>query len=74
MLLLLPMALLLQRRQWWAVLIPLAPWIGPPVYPVIFLVGLVAPLLTAPRGGRATTAPDAADPGPRAPDATVGIA
>lgn len=56
MLLLLPMALLLERRQWWAVLIPLAPWLGPPVYPVIFLVGLIAPLLTA-APGRDRSAP-----------------
>lgn len=52
MLLLLPMALLLERRQWWAVLLPLAPWLGPPVYPVIFVVGLVAPLLTTRPVGR----------------------
>lgn len=57
MLLLLPVALLLERRHWWAALIPLAPWLGPPVYPVIFLVGLVAPLLTAPRTERSRARP-----------------
>ena len=49
MLLLLPMALLLERRQWWAVALPLLPWLGPPAYPVVFLAGLIGPLLTAPR-------------------------
>ena len=44
-LLLLPTALLLQRRQWWAVLIPLAGWLSAPVYPILFLVSLFAPLL-----------------------------
>jgi hypothetical protein len=52
MLLLLPTALLLQRRQWWAVLIPLAGWLSAPVYPILFLVSLLAPLLGAgPRPG-----------------------
>jgi alpha-1,2-mannosyltransferase len=49
MLLLIPTALLLQRRQWWAVAIPLAGWGPPIVFPLLFLVGLVGPLLTAPR-------------------------
>ncbi len=49
MLLLLPVAWLLERRQWWAVAIPLATsvvlvGIVPPiVYPVVFAVCLVAP-------------------------------
>ena len=50
MLLLLPVAWLLARRQWWAVAIPLAtavPLVGivpPSVYPIEFAVALVAPL------------------------------
>ena len=47
MLLLLPTALLLQRRLWWAILIPLAGWLPAPVYPVLFAVALLAPLLGA---------------------------
>jgi hypothetical protein len=49
MLLLIPMALLLERRQWWAVGLALVPWLGPLAYPPAFLVGLVAPLVTASR-------------------------
>jgi hypothetical protein len=51
MLLLLPVAWLLERRQWWAVAIPLAtaiPLIGivsAAVYPVVFAICLVAPLV-----------------------------
>jgi hypothetical protein len=51
MLLLLPVAWLLERRQWWAVLVPLAtaiPLVGvvpATVYPVVFAVCLVAPIL-----------------------------
>ena len=51
MLLLLPVAWLLERRQWWAIAIPLATSIlliglGPPViYPIVFAVCLVAPIL-----------------------------
>ena len=50
MLLLLPVAWLLERRQWWAAVIPLAtaiPLIGivpPAIYPVVFGICLVAPL------------------------------
>ncbi len=50
-LLLLPVAWLLQARQWWAVAIPLATSIPllaitPPVaYPMVFFVALIAPLL-----------------------------
>ncbi|MBF6605805.1 MAG: DUF2029 domain-containing protein [Chloroflexi bacterium] len=51
MLLLLPTALLLERRQWWAVALPLLPWLGPPAYPIVFLAGLIGPILTAPRRG-----------------------
>jgi len=49
MLLLLPTALLLQRRHWWAAAIPLAGWLPAPAYPVLFLVALVAPIVTRPR-------------------------
>jgi hypothetical protein len=49
MLLLIPTALLLERRQWWAVALPLLPWLGPLAYPPVFVVGLVAPLLTGSR-------------------------
>jgi len=45
-LLLVPVAFLLERRRWWAAAIPLLPWLPIPVlYPVAFGVGLVAPLL-----------------------------
>jgi hypothetical protein len=74
MLLLIPMALLLERRQWWAIGLPLLPWLGPLAYPPVFLVGLVAPLVTGSRrrpddaGGRAVArvpAGDAHGPEPR---------
>jgi hypothetical protein len=43
--LLLPVALLLQRRQWWAAALPLVTWLpSEVVYPVVFAVGLLAPL------------------------------
>ena len=50
MLLLLPVGYLLGRRHWWAALVPLAFWL--PVaatYPLLFVVGLIAPALV---GGR----------------------
>jgi len=65
MLLLIPVALLLERGHWWAVALPLLPWLGPAWYPPILFIGLVAPLLTAPRRTPRTstvTAP-AASPG-----------
>ena len=61
MLLLLPVAWLLERRQWWAVAIPLAtsiPVVGvvpSAVYPVVFVVCLLAPIAVEamrPRDGR----------------------
>jgi hypothetical protein len=62
MLLLLPVAWLLDRRAWWAALIPLAlAWpvvsITPPAaYPICFAVCLAAPLLVRARHGRSTLA------------------
>ena len=61
MLLLLPVAWLLDRRMWWAALIPLA--LGLPVveitpriaYPICFAIMLVAPIVVGGRD-RGTTA------------------
>ena len=54
-LLLLPVALLLQRRQWWAIAIPLATWLPWDVaYPAVFAAGLIGPILT---GEPASTLP-----------------
>jgi hypothetical protein len=64
MLLLLPVAWLLQRRQWWAILIPLAmslPLVGltpPVVYPIAFFVCLIVPLVV-PRSEREDVAGEA---------------
>ena len=45
MLLLLPVALLLERRQWWAAAIPILTWAPVPlVYPVVFAAGLLGPI------------------------------
>jgi hypothetical protein len=49
MLLLIPTALLLERRHWWAVALPLLPWLGPLAYPPVFLAGLVGPLVSGSR-------------------------
>jgi Glycosyltransferase family 87 len=57
MLLLLPVAWLLQRRRWWAALIPLATAtpivllgiVPAAIYPILFGIGLVAPPLVAAR-------------------------
>jgi hypothetical protein len=51
MLLLIPTALLLERRHWWAVAIPLAGWLPAPFIPALFLVCLVAPLIARPQRG-----------------------
>jgi Glycosyltransferase family 87 len=45
MILLLPVALLLERRQWWALAIPILPWLGPVAYPVVFAAGILGPLI-----------------------------
>ena len=43
--LLLPVALLLERRQWWAVVLPIVTWLPWDVlYPLVFAIGLLAPL------------------------------
>jgi len=43
--LLLPVALLLDRRQWWAAALPIVTWLPvDAVYPVVFVIGLLAPL------------------------------
>ncbi|MFI5226979.1 MAG: glycosyltransferase family 87 protein [Candidatus Limnocylindrales bacterium] len=66
MLLLIPVALLLERGHWWAIALPLLPWLGPATYPPIMFIGLIAPILTAERRPRATapTAQAPAGPGP----------
>lgn len=47
LLLLLPTALLLERRHWWAIAIPLAGWLPAPAYPIVFAIALLAPFLPA---------------------------
>jgi alpha-1,2-mannosyltransferase len=45
LLLLLPVALLLERRHWWAAAIPLLTWAPTPViYPLVFAAGLLGPV------------------------------
>ena len=57
MLLLLPVAWLLERRHWWAVVVPLATsiffiWIAPAAtYPIVFVVCLVAPMVVGRTAG-----------------------
>lgn len=61
LLLLIPVALLLERRRWWAVTIPLVTW-GPAwVYPLAFVAGLLGPLLRSPVEPSGPPAADAAD-------------
>jgi alpha-1,2-mannosyltransferase len=47
MLLLIPTALLLERRHWWAVAIPLAGWLPSLAYPATFAIALVGPFLAS---------------------------
>lgn len=55
MVLLIPVALLLARRRWWAALIPLVTWLSPPIlYQLSFAVALVAPLADHPVPGDAS--------------------
>ena len=43
--LLLPVALLLERRQWWAAALPIVTWLPvDAIYPVAFAIGLLAPI------------------------------
>jgi hypothetical protein len=43
--LLLPVALLLERRQWWAATLPIVTWLPvDALYPAVFVIGLLAPL------------------------------
>ena len=59
-LLLLPVALLLERRRTWAVLIPVAGWLPGAFYPLLFAIGLLGPLVSHGRPrGRPVTAPPA---------------
>lgn len=60
--LLLPVALLLERRQWWAAALPIVTWLPvDAVYPVVFAIGLLAPLAVGEQPGRS------ADAGPDQP-------
>jgi hypothetical protein len=68
--LLLPVALLLERRHWWAAVLPIVTWLPiEALYPVVFTVGLLAPLAV---GEQLRRSPDAAlarpaEPGPPPP-------
>jgi alpha-1,2-mannosyltransferase len=43
--LLLPVALLLERRHWWAAALPIVTWLPmEALYPIVFAIGLVAPI------------------------------
>ena len=71
MLLLLPVAWLLERRQWWAIAVPMAvsiPLVGivpAAVYPVTFAICLVAPIALGAADRRRAGTPTAADAPPR---------
>jgi alpha-1,2-mannosyltransferase len=68
--LLLPVALLLERRQWWAVALPIITWLPvDAVYPVVFAIGLLAPLAVGEQRRRSADAcPDQpSGQGPRPP-------
>jgi alpha-1,2-mannosyltransferase len=55
--LLLPVALLLERRQWWAAALPIVTWLPiDAVYPVVFAIGLLAPLAVGEQLRRSTNA------------------
>jgi hypothetical protein len=68
MLLLLPVALLLDRRQWWAAAIPLATWLPiDAVYPFVFALGLLAPIWAIRRPVETHGGAVVAGSGPRPP-------
>jgi hypothetical protein len=67
MLLLLPVAALLDRGQWWAVLVPLATSVfllpvglAPVLYPIAFWVTLLGLIAMGERDARSRTSPAAA--------------
>ena len=54
--LLLPVALLLERRQWWAAALPIVTWLPiDAIYPVVFAIGLLAPLAVGEQQRRSAT-------------------
>jgi Glycosyltransferase family 87 len=54
---LLPVALLLERRQWWAAALPVVTWLPIEVlYPVVLAIGLLAPLAVGEQLRRSTRA------------------
>jgi alpha-1,2-mannosyltransferase len=57
MLLIIPAALLLERRHWWAIGFVLAGWLPAPIFPALFFVGLLAPILTRPGAKQPRRAP-----------------
>lgn len=58
MLLLLPVALLLERRQWWAAAIPLVTWLPTDLaYPAVFAASLLGPILTGAPASRGAMRP-----------------
>jgi hypothetical protein len=49
-LLLLPVAVLLDRRQWWAAALPILPWLpADAVYSMVFAIALIAPIVLGER-------------------------
>ncbi len=65
--LLLPVALLLERRQWWAAALPIVTWLPiDAVYPVVLVISLLAPLAVRPPPVHS------ADGGPGQPSNTSG--
>jgi hypothetical protein len=61
--LLLPVALLLERRQWWAAALPIVTWLPvDALYPVVFLIGLLAPLAVGEQVRRSSGSPPGARP------------
>jgi hypothetical protein len=68
--LLLPVALLLDRRHWWAVALPIVTWLPwDALYPVVFAIGLLAPLAVGEQMRRSSSVPpdQPSGQGPRSP-------